>query len=131
MVTVGQDGWAKAAKMEPAFMDGGLWSVSHRHKVRTRRLQADPRCTLIFDKPGPLWFTIEATVTIHDTPDTADKIIAFMRIRQDRASGPLAWHGDNGYEEELDEADFRAAMVSEGCVLYEFDVQRIYGNRGA
>lgn len=128
MLTVGTDGRPKVAKMEPAVLGDQLLSVGHRHKVRTRRLQRDPRATLFFDAPGHTWLAIEATVDIIDTPDTPRLIVDFMRLRQQRPSGPLAWHGDNDIEVELDEIAFMHTMTAEGCILYHFDIDKTYGN---
>lgn len=128
MLTVGTDGRPKAAKMEPAVVDDQLLSIGHRHKVRTRRLLRDPRTTLYYDAPGPAWLAVEATVDIIDTPDTPRLIVEFMRLRQQRPTGPLAWHGDNYTEVELDDTDFMATMVAEGCLLYRFAIDKTYGN---
>ncbi|MCV7177431.1 pyridoxamine 5'-phosphate oxidase family protein [Mycolicibacterium sphagni] len=128
MLTVGADGRPKAAKMEPAIVDDQLLSIGHRHKVRTRRLRRDPRTTLFYDAPGPTWLAVEATVEILDTSDTPRQIVEFMRVRQCRPRGPLAWHGDNHSEAELDETDFISAMIAEGCLLYHFSIDKIYGN---
>jgi hypothetical protein len=129
MITVGADGWAKAVKMEPAVVDGRLWSVSHRHKVRTRRLRRDPRATLFYDAAGSAWLAAEAVVTILDGPEVPRQLVRLMRVRQDRPSGPLSWHGDNHAEIDLDEDAFIQAMTGEGCLIYEFDIQRVYGSR--
>ncbi|WP_078058409.1 pyridoxamine 5'-phosphate oxidase family protein [Mycolicibacter icosiumassiliensis] len=128
MLTVGTDGRPKAAKMEPAVVDDQLLSIGHRHKVRTRRLHRDPRATLFYDAPGPTWLAIEATVGIIDNSDTPKLIVDFMRVRQQRPTGPLAWHGDNHIEVELDDTTFMHTMTSEGCILYHFDIDKMYGN---
>ncbi|WP_203457342.1 pyridoxamine 5'-phosphate oxidase family protein [Mycolicibacterium sp. CBMA 361] len=127
-MTVGVDGRPKAVKMEPAVLDDQLLSVGHRHKVRTRRLRRDPRATLYFDAPGPTWVALETTVDILDTPATPAQIVAFMRLRQQRPHGPLAWHGDNGTEVELDDDEFMHTMTAEGAVLYQFTIDKTYGN---
>ncbi|WP_019973163.1 pyridoxamine 5'-phosphate oxidase family protein [Mycobacterium sp. 141] len=128
MLTVGADGRPKAAKMEPALLDDRLLGIGHRHKVRTRRLRRDPRATLFYDAPGPAWLAVEATVDIIDTPDTPRLIVEFMRVRQQRPSGPLAWHGDNDTEVELDDTDFMNTVSAEGCILYHFNIDNTYGN---
>lgn len=129
MITVGADGWAKAVKMEPAVVDGRLWSVGHQDKVRTRRLRRDPRATLCYDGAGPSWLTVEAVVTILDGPDVPQQLVRLMRVRLGRPTGPLSWHGDNGIDVDLDEDAFVRTMIEESCLIYEFDVQRVYGNR--
>jgi Pyridoxamine 5'-phosphate oxidase len=128
MITVGADGWAKVAKMEPAIVNGRLWSVGHRHKVRTRRLGRDPKATLFYDAPGAQWLAVEAIVDILDGPTTPRDIVEFMRVRQGRPRGPLAWHGDNGVEVELNEGEFMNTMSAEGCLIYQFDICKTYGN---
>jgi hypothetical protein len=129
MITVGADGWGKAVKMEPAVVDGRLWSASHQHKVRTRRLRRDPRATLFYDGEGPAWLALEAVVSILDGPEVPHQLVRLMRVRQGRPAGPLSWHGENGTDAELDEDDFVRVMIDEGCLIYDFDVRRAYGNR--
>lgn len=128
MLTVGADGRPKAAKMEPTVLDDRLLSVGHRHKVRTRRLLRDPRTTLFYDGPGPTWLAVEATADVVDTPDTPRLILKFMRLLQQRPTGPLAWHDDNHTEVELDDTDFMATVAAEGCLIYQFDIDKTYGN---
>jgi hypothetical protein len=122
MITVTPTGVAKAARVGVVMVDGKLWSSGTRDRVRTRRLLADPRCTLFVFDPQQGFLTLETTVTILDGPDVADLSVRMFREMQGRPSGPLGWFGG-----DLDEDAFRQAMIDGGRIIYEFDVQRAYG----
>jgi hypothetical protein len=122
MITVGDDGMAKAARVGVALVEGKLWSSGTRGRVRTGRLREDPRCTLfVFDNSFG-WLALETTVTILDGSDAADLNLRLFRIMQGKPTGPLDWFGAS-----QDEATFLQTMVDEGRLIYEFDVQRAYG----
>jgi uncharacterized pyridoxamine 5'-phosphate oxidase family protein len=122
MVTVGDDGLAKVARVGVALVDGKVWSSGTQDRVRTRRLRNDPRCTLYVYDQGFAWRALETTVTLLDGPDAPQLNLQLFRIMQDRPTGPLSWFGG-----ELDEEQFRQAMVDEQRLIYEFDVQHSYG----
>ena len=123
MVTVGDDGWAKAVRVGVAMVDGKLWSSGTRDRARTARLRRDPRCTLfVFQSPGFGALTIEATVTILDGPDAPDLSLRLFRVMQGSAEGPLDWFGRS-----VDEDEFLQVMRDEGRVVYEFAPGRAYG----
>lgn len=124
MITIGPDGRAKAVRVGVALVDGRLWSSGTPQRVRTRRLREDPRCTLFVFGPGFEALTMETTVTILDGPGVADQSVTLFRTMQRRPEGPLLWSG-----EELGEEDFRQAMVDQGRLIYEFEVERAYGLR--
>lgn len=65
---------------------------------------------------------METTVTILDGPDVPGLSLRLFRTMQHRPTGPLAWYGA-----ELDDEAFRAAMVDEGRIVYQFEVLRAYG----
>lgn len=122
MVTVGEGGQPKAARVGVALVDGNLWSSGTQGRVRTRRLRRDPRCTLfVFDK-AYAWLALETTVTILEGPEAAARNLRLFRVMQNRPSGPLSWVGG-----ELDEDAFLQAMVDENRLVYEFAVHRSYG----
>jgi hypothetical protein len=122
MITVTPAGVAKAARVGAALVDGKIWSSGTQDRVRTRRLRADPRCSL-FVFGGPFsWLTVESTVTILDGPDAPELNVRLFRVMQNRPTGPLSWFGG-----ELDEEAFRARMVEERRLVYQFEVQRTYG----
>jgi uncharacterized pyridoxamine 5'-phosphate oxidase family protein len=122
MITVGDDGRPKAARVGVALVDGKVWSSGTSDRIRTRRLRDDPRCTLYVHDQGFAWRALETTVTILDGPDAPQLNLRLFRIMQDRPSGPLSWFGG-----ELDEESFLQAMVDEQRLIYELDVERSYG----
>jgi hypothetical protein len=122
MVTVGTDGFAKAVRIGVALVDGKLWSSGTHQRSRTKRLLRDPRCTLFVFDPGFLYLTLETTVDLLEGPEAVDFNVRLFREMQGRPEGPLSWFGG-----EYDEDHFRAIMVEEGRLIYQFDVQRSYG----
>jgi hypothetical protein len=122
MITVGNDGVAKAARVAVGLVDGRLWSSGTADRIRTRRLRRDPRCTLYVHDSRFAFMTLETEVRILEGPDVPEQSVRLFRILQDRPSGPLAWMTG-----ELDEEAFLATMVEEQRLLYEFDVRRVYG----
>lgn len=122
MITVDSAGVAKTARVGVALVDGRLWSSGTRDRVRTRRLRRDPRCTLFVFGSSFNWLTVESTVSILDGADAPELNVRLFREMQNRPSGPLNWFGA-----ELDEDAFRARMVEEGRLIYEFGVERTYG----
>jgi uncharacterized pyridoxamine 5'-phosphate oxidase family protein len=122
MITVGSDGFAKAVRIGVAIVDGKLWSSGTSGRARTRRLRRDPRCTLFVFETGFLYLTLEATVELIDGPEAVDFNVRLFREMQSRPEGPLSWFGG-----EYDEDRFRAIMVEEGRLIYQFQVQRSYG----
>lgn len=122
MVTVGEDGVAKAVRMSVAMVDGNLWSSGRQDRVRTRRLRNDPRCTLFIFDPGYTWLTLETAVTLLDGPDAPQLNLKLMRQMQAKPDGPLSWFGG-----ELSEERFLQTMVDERRLIYQFEVHRTYG----
>ena len=122
MITLGDDGVPKAVRVAVGLIDGRLWSSRTRDRVRTRRLQRDPRCTLYVHEAGYGFLVLETTVTVLDGPDVADDSVRFFRLMQHQPDGPLRWFGG-----ELEEAEFRQTMLDEGRLLYEFEPHRVYG----
>ncbi len=122
MITVGEDGVPKAARVGVALVGDKLWSSGTQDRVRTRRLRLDPRCTLFFFDPGVAWMALESTVRILDGPDAPAQNLRLFRVMQGRSSGPLSWFGG-----ELEEPAFLEAMVQERRLIYELDVHRTYG----
>jgi PPOX class probable F420-dependent enzyme len=125
MITVGPGGVPKVAKVGVAVVDGKIWVSGTADRVRTRRLRDDPRCTLYVHDNGYGWLALETRVTILDGPDVPEQSVRFFRIMQGKPEGPLSWFGG-----ELDEESFRATMVAEQRILYEFEVDKAYGMHG-
>jgi hypothetical protein len=122
MITVGDDGRPKAARVGVALVDGKLWSSGTQDRIRTRRLREDPRCTLYVHDQGFAWRAFETDVTILDGPDAPQLNLALFRLMQDRPTGPLSWFGS-----ELDEQRFLQTMSDEQRLIYELDVHHSYG----
>jgi hypothetical protein len=122
MITVSRDGVARPARVGIALVDGQLWSSGTRDRVRTQRLRRDPRCTLFVFDPGFAWLALEAVVTLLEGPDAPQQNLRLFRQMQNKPEGPLRW-----FDREMDEAEFLQAMVDEGRLLYQFEVQRSYG----
>jgi hypothetical protein len=122
MITVTSAGVAKPARVGVALVDGRLWSSGTRDRVRTARLRRDPRATLFVFGPQYPWLAVESTVTLLDGPDAPELNVRLFRAMQGRPEGPLSWFGG-----ELDEDAFRARMVEEGRLVYQFEPTRTYG----
>jgi hypothetical protein len=122
MITVGDDGRAKAARVGVALVDGKLWSSGTEDRIRTARLRKDPRCTLYVHDQGFSWRALESDVTILDGPDAPQLNLQLFRLMQNRPSGPLSWFGD-----ELEEEQFLRTMADEQRLIYEFTVVHSYG----
>ena len=123
MITLGDDGRPKAARVGIALIDGRLLSSGTTDRVRTKRLRQNPECTIFVFEMGFRWLTLEATVAILEGPDSIDTTVALFRAMQNRPTGSLNWCGG-----ELDEDLFRAQMDQEGRLLYEFEVTKAYGS---
>jgi PPOX class probable F420-dependent enzyme len=113
MVTVRANGSAHVARVTVGLVDGKLWSTGTRHRVRTNHLRVNPRATFfVFDTRSRHWLAIEGQVTIHEGPDAPQKCLVFRR-----AVG----------QEPKDVDAFLREMVEVERVVYELDVERIYG----
>ena len=122
MITTGEGDIPKAVRVGVALVDGRLWSSGTQGRVRTRRLQRNPRCTLFVFGQAFSWLTLETTVSILAGPEAATQNVRLFRVMQNRPAGSLSWFGG-----ELDEAAFLQAMFDEKRLIYEFEVQRSYG----
>jgi PPOX class probable F420-dependent enzyme len=114
MVTLKADGTPHVARVGVGLVDGRPWSSGTRARVRTRHLRRDPRSTLfVMDDANPYaWLGLETLVTIHDGDDAVDRNLTLYRV--------LAGEPD-------DLAEYRAAMVRDERLVYEFEVLRAYG----
>lgn len=122
MITVAADGVPKVVRVGVALIDGKLWSSGTADRVRTKRLRADPRCTLYVHDNAFAFLVLESTVTILDGPDAADHSLRLFRVMQGKPTGPLSWFGG-----EFEEADFVARMRDEQRLIYEFEPHHTYG----
>jgi hypothetical protein len=93
MITVGDDGIARAVRVGIAMVDGKLWSSGTQDRARTRRLRQNPNCTLfVFDNTWS-YLTLETTVRLLEGPDVPALSERLFRIMQNRPTGPLSWFG--------------------------------------
>lgn len=114
MATTKKDGRPHLARVSVGLVEGKLWSSGTRDRVRTNHLKRDPRCTLmVVDRSTPyVWMALETTVDILDGDDSVDNNLALYRV--------LAGEPD-------DLQEYREAMVSEKRLIYQFGIQRSYG----
>jgi PPOX class probable F420-dependent enzyme len=114
MATIKPDGRPHVARISCGLVDGKLWSSGGQKRARTRFVRRDPRATLfVFDeRDAQSWLGLECTVNILEGPEAVDQNLALYRT--------LA-----GEPTDLDE--YRAAMVSEQRLIYEFVIERSYG----
>ena len=114
VATIKPDGAPHVARIGIALIGDVLWSSGTRNRVRTRNLRRDPRATLfVFDpRQAQSWMGIESQVRILDGPDAPQKNLELYRA--------LA-----GEPEDVEE--YLAAMVREERLIYEFTIDRTYG----
>ena len=124
MITVGQDGRPRVARVGVCMVDGNLWSSGTQARVRTNRLRRDPRCTVFVFDSGWGWLALDTTVRVLDGPDAPELSLRLFRLMQNRPDGPLSWF--NG---ELSPEDFLRAMEDEQRLIYQFEIIRGYGTQ--
>ena len=114
MATIKKDGRPHVARMAVGLVDGKLWSSGSETRARTRFLRRDPRATLfVFDQKNPQsWLGLECRVTILEGPEAVEGNLALYRT--------IAGEPD-------DVEEYRTAMVREQRLIYEFEVERAYG----
>ena len=114
MTTLKKDGTPHVARVGVGLVDGKLWSSGTQTRVRTKYLRRDPRSTLcVLGKDSRYkWMGIESRVTILDGPDAPELNLALYR--------ELAGEPD-------DTDEYLEAMVKEQRLIYEFSIQRTYG----
>lgn len=114
MATIKPDGQPHVVRVGVGLVDGRLWSSGTQTRVRTKHLRRDDRATLmVLDRSTPYrWLGLETTVDILDGDDAVDNNLALYRV--------LA-----GEPDDLEE--YREAMVTEQRLIYQFNLQRSYG----
>ena len=114
MATIKPDGRPHLVRIGCGLVEGKLWSSGTQTRARTGHLRRDPRATLFLwdERNAWSWLTLECTVTILDGPEAVDQNLALYRV--------LA-----GEPKDLQE--YREAMVTERRLIYEFEVERAYG----
>jgi hypothetical protein len=130
MVTLKRDGTPHAVRVGVTLFEGRLWSSGTQDRVRTKHLRRDPRSTLfVFDVKNPAnaynYLGLETTVTILEGPEVPELSVRMFRAMQHIPAGSdrkINWFG-----RELDDEAFKARMVEEGRLIYEFDILKAYG----
>ncbi len=114
MTTLKKDGTPHVARIGVGLVEGKLWSSSTKTRVRDKHLRRDPRSTLcVLHRETPYkWLGIESRVAIHNGPDAPEKNLPLYRV--------LA-----GEPDDVDE--YLEAMVREQRLIYEFSIERTYG----
>ncbi|MDP9067344.1 MAG: PPOX class F420-dependent oxidoreductase [Actinomycetota bacterium] len=114
MTTTKRDGRPHVARISVGLVEGRLWSSGTQDRIRTKHLRRDPRCTLmVLDETNRYrWLALETTVDILDGPDAVDRNLALYRV--------LAGEPD-------DLQEYRDAMVRERRLIYQFNLDRSYG----
>lgn len=131
MITVRRDGSAHMARIEVAVVDGKLWSSGSPDSVRTRNLRRDPRSSLFVFGPHPNWVGLETKVTILDGPEAPYLHVRFARARHGDGApeGTILGHDDElGHDRPYSEDEFVEHIRATGGLLYEFAIERSYGN---
>lgn len=115
MTTLKSDGTPHVARVGVGLVDGKLWSSGTQTRLRTGHLRRDPRATLaVLDYSNPYrWMGLETRVTIREGDSAVDDNLALYRV--------LAGEPD-------DLQEYRDAMVAEQRLVYEFTVERAYGD---
>jgi PPOX class probable F420-dependent enzyme len=115
MATIKTDGRPHVARIACGLVEGRLWSSGTQTRVRTKFVRRDPRATLfvLSQKDAYSWLALECEVTILEGAEAVEQNLALYRI--------LA-----GEPKDIEE--YRAAMVAEQRLIYEFEIERAYGS---
>jgi PPOX class probable F420-dependent enzyme len=113
MTTLKADGTPHVARIGVGLVDGKLWSSGTLDRARTKHVRRDPRSTLfVWDtKNGQAWMGLETVVTIRQDDPVEDNLRLYRALA--------------GEPDDLEE--YRAAMVAEKRIIYEFDIKKAYG----
>jgi hypothetical protein len=130
MTALRRDGTPHMTRIVAGLVDGVLLSSATESRLRTKLLRRDPRCTLFFFETTPgagrafgAYMSVETTVTIHDGPEGLRRSVEyFKRIMGTTADGKVTYGGKAYTEQEALEA-----LERDGRILYEFNVNRVYG----
>lgn len=113
MATIKPDGQPHVARVGVGLVEGKLWSSGTKTRQRTKYLRRDNRSTLmVLDSSNRQnWLGLETTVDILEDDPVEDNL-ALYRV--------LAGEPD-------DLQEYREAMVAEQRLIYQFNIQRSYG----
>ncbi|TAK58304.1 MAG: hypothetical protein EPO22_10970 [Dehalococcoidia bacterium] len=124
MTTLRRNGTPHTLRIGVSLVDGKIWSSGTRDRVRTRYLRRDPRSTLFVFDTEWRWLALECHVRILDGRDAPElNLRLFQEMQRGQApAGRIAWFGT---EHTTDE--FLQIMRDERRLIYEFNVDRVYG----
>jgi PPOX class probable F420-dependent enzyme len=113
--TLRKDGSPHVARIGVGLVDGKLWSSATQTRLRTKHLRRDPRSTLavLNYEDTYTWLGLDCVVTILDGPDAVDQNLALYRVIAGK--------------DPDDMAEYRAAMVKDQRLIYEFEIKKAYG----
>ena len=113
MATIKPDGRPHVARVGVGLVDGKLWSSGTQTRRRTKYLRRDNRSTLmVLDSAnGQHWLGLETTVDILEDDPVEDNLSLYRVLA-----------GEPG-----DLQEYREAMVTEQRLIYQFNIQRSYG----
>ena len=129
MVALRHNGTPHVTRIVAGLVDGVLVSSGTQSRLRTRLLQRDPRCTLFFFETTPGagrafggYVTLETTVTIHDGPEGLRRSVEYFKSIFGSSDGKVTYGG-----KQMTEAEALDALERDGRILYEFNVNKVYG----
>ncbi|HEY7876111.1 MAG TPA: TIGR03618 family F420-dependent PPOX class oxidoreductase [Actinomycetota bacterium] len=113
--TLRKDGSPHVARIGIGLVDGKLWSSATQTRLRTKHLRRDPRSSLavLNYQDTYSWLGLDCVVTILDGPDAVDQNLALYRVIAGKDP------------DDMDE--YRAAMVADQRLIYEFEITSAYG----
>jgi hypothetical protein len=129
MVALRRDGTPHVTRIVAGLVDGKLVSSGTQSRLRTRLLTRDPRCTLFFFETTPGagrafggYLSLETTVTIHDGPEGRRRSVEYFKSIFGSTDGKVTYGG-----KQMTEAEALEALERDGRILYEFNVNKVYG----
>jgi hypothetical protein len=129
MTALRRDGTPHMTRIVAGLVDGVLLSSATESRLRTKLLRRDPRCTLFFFETTPgagrafgAYMTLETTVTIHDGAEGRRRSVEYFKSIFGSTDGNVTYGGRT-----MTEAEALEALERDGRILYEFNVNRVYG----
>jgi hypothetical protein len=129
MTALRRDGTPHMTRIVAGLVDGVLLSSATESRLRTKLLRRDPRCTLFFFETTPgagrafgAYMTLETTVTIHDGAEGRRRSVEYFKSIFGSTDGKVTYGGKT-----MTEAEALEALERDGRILYEFNVNRVYG----
>jgi hypothetical protein len=129
MTALRRDGTPHMTRIVAGLVDGVLLSSATESRLRTKLLRRDPRCTLFFFETTPgagrafgAYMTLETAVTIHDGAEGRRRSVEYFKSIFGSTDGNVTYGGKT-----MTEAEALEALERDGRILYEFNVNRVYG----